>query len=63
MLESTVGLLGVLFLTTLTLVIGFCIVGSIVAALLAVCRGSSTVKAAPSIEPKKRILNLVGTSD
>ena len=53
MLESAVGLLGALFLTTLTLVIGFCIVGSIVAALRSVYHGSSTLKAAPSIKPKK----------
>jgi hypothetical protein len=45
MLESAIGLLSALFLTALTLVIGFCIVGSIVAALRAVSRGSSTVSA------------------
>ena len=38
MLESAVELLGGLFLTALTLLIGSCIVGSIVAALRAVSR-------------------------
>jgi hypothetical protein len=38
MLESVVGLLSALFLAALTLLIGFCIVGSIVAALRAVSR-------------------------
>jgi hypothetical protein len=42
MLESTVELLGNLFLAALTLLIGACIVGSIVAALRAVSRGSAT---------------------
>jgi hypothetical protein len=43
MLESTVELLGGLFLGALTFVIGSCIVGSIVAALRAVSRGSIAV--------------------
>jgi hypothetical protein len=43
MLESTVELLGGLFLSALTFVIGSCIVGSIVAALRAVSRGSIAV--------------------
>jgi hypothetical protein len=43
MLKSTVELLGGLFLSALTLVICSCIVGSIVAALRAVSRGSVTV--------------------
>jgi hypothetical protein len=42
MLESIVELLGNLFLTSLTLLIGVCIVGSIVAALWAVRLGSGT---------------------
>jgi hypothetical protein len=41
MLEGTVELLGGLFLSALTLLIGSCIVGSIVAALRAVSRGSA----------------------
>ena len=41
MLESTIVLLGDLFLSTLTLLIGSCVVGSIVAALRAVSRGST----------------------
>ena len=45
MMESTVELLGGLCLSALTLLIGFCIVGSIVAALRAVSRGSGTVSA------------------
>ena len=40
MLESVVELLGDLFLSALTLLIGSCIVGSIVAALRAVGHGS-----------------------
>jgi len=40
MLESTVELLGALFLSALTFVIGSCIVGSIVAALRAVSHES-----------------------
>jgi hypothetical protein len=40
MLESTVDLVGGLFLTALALLIGSCIVGSIVAALRAVDRGT-----------------------
>ncbi len=43
MLETTVELLGGLCLSALTVLIGFCIVGSIVAALEAVSRGSATV--------------------
>jgi hypothetical protein len=43
MLESTVELLGGLFLSALILLIGSCIVGSIVAALRAVSRGSAGV--------------------
>jgi hypothetical protein len=43
MLESVVELLGGLFLSALTLLIGSCIVGSIVAALRAVSRESATV--------------------
>ena len=42
MLETTVELLSNLFLVALTLVIGASIVGSIVAALRAVSRGSAT---------------------
>jgi hypothetical protein len=45
MLESTVELLGGLCLSALILLISFCIVGSIVAALRAVGRGSSAVSA------------------
>jgi len=40
---STIELLGDLLLSTLTLLIGSCVVGSIVAALRAVSRGSATV--------------------
>jgi hypothetical protein len=43
MLQNTVELLGGLSLIALPLLIGFCIVGSIVAALRAVSRGSVTV--------------------
>jgi hypothetical protein len=43
MLESVVELLGGLFLSALILLIGSCIVGSIVAALRAVSQGSATV--------------------
>jgi hypothetical protein len=42
MLESAVELLGDLLLSALALVMGSCIVGSIVAALRAVSRGSAT---------------------
>ena len=42
LLESTIELLGGLGLSALTLLISFCIVGSIVAALRAVSRGSGT---------------------
>jgi hypothetical protein len=45
MLEGTVELLGGLSLSALILLIGVCIVGSIVAALRAVSRGSGTVSA------------------
>jgi hypothetical protein len=44
MLESTVELLGGLFWSSLTLLIGSCIVGSIVAAVRAVGRGGATVR-------------------
>ena len=40
---STIELLGDLSLSALTLLIGSCVVGSIVAALRAVSRGSATV--------------------
>ena len=43
MLESTVELLCALCLSVLTLVMSICMVGSIVAALRAVSRGSATV--------------------
>jgi hypothetical protein len=43
MLERAIELLGDLLLSALTLLIGFCIVGSIVAALRPVIRGSVTV--------------------
>ena len=43
MMESTVELLGGLFLSALTLLIGSSIVGSIVAALRAVSPGSAAV--------------------
>jgi len=42
MLGSIIELVGGLFLDATILLIGFCIVGSIVAALLAVSRGSAT---------------------
>jgi hypothetical protein len=45
MLEGTVELLGGLSLSALTLVIGSCIGGSIVAALRAVSRGTAGVSA------------------
>jgi hypothetical protein len=45
MLESTVELLGGLCLIALILLIGVCIVGSILAALRAVRRGSATLSA------------------
>jgi hypothetical protein len=45
MLESTVELLGGLGLSALTLLISFCIVGSIIAALRAVNRGSGSLSA------------------
>jgi hypothetical protein len=40
---STIELLGDLLLSALTVLIGSCVVGSIVAALRAVSRGSATV--------------------
>jgi hypothetical protein len=43
MLQSAIELLGDLLLSALTLLIGSCIVGSIVAALWAVTRGSAAV--------------------
>ena len=43
MLESTVELLGGLCLSALTVLVGFCIVGSIVAALRAVSLASAAV--------------------
>jgi len=43
MLESTVELLGGLFVSALLLLMGFCIVGSTVAALRAVSQGSATL--------------------
>jgi hypothetical protein len=43
MLESTVELLGALCLSALTLLIGVCIVGSMVAAVRAVSRASTTL--------------------
>lgn len=43
MLETAVDLLGGLFLSALALLLGSCIVGSIVAALRAVGMGRSTV--------------------
>jgi hypothetical protein len=48
MLESTVGLLGGLCLSALTLLISFCIFGSIVAALRAVNQGSAAAIAGRS---------------
>ena len=42
MLESTIVLLDDLLLSALTLLIGICVVGSIVAAVRAVSRGSAT---------------------
>ena len=53
MLESTVELLGGLGLIALTLLIGLCIVGSIVAALRAVSRASASVSA------KRKVLGFV----
>jgi len=53
MLESTVELLGGLCLSALTLLIGFCIVGSIVAAIRAVTRASATVST------KRKVLGFV----
>jgi hypothetical protein len=44
MLESTVELLGGLFVSALLLLIGLCIVGSILAALQAVGRRSAAVR-------------------
>ena len=45
MLENIVDLVVYIFLSALALLVGSCIVGSIVAALLAVSRGSVTVNA------------------
>src|ERR1700758_1561997 len=45
MMESIVDLVGCIFLSALALLVGSCFVGSIVAALLAVSRGSVTVNA------------------
>ena len=45
MLENIVDLVGYIFLSALALLVGSCIVGSIVAALLAVSRGSVTANA------------------
>jgi hypothetical protein len=45
MLESTVELLGGLLLSAVMLLIGSCVVGSIIAAIRAVSRGSATVSA------------------
>ena len=45
MLESTIVLLGDLLLSAVTLLIGSCVVGSIVAAIRAVGRGSATASA------------------
>ena len=45
MLESTIVLLGDLLLSAVTLLIGSCVVGSIVAAVRAVSRGSATATA------------------
>jgi hypothetical protein len=45
MVENIVDLVGCIFLSALALLVGSCIVGSIVAALRAVSRGSVTVNA------------------
>jgi len=45
MLESTIVLLGDLLLSALTLLMGSCVVGSIVAAVRAVSHGSTTASA------------------
>ena len=58
MLESTVELLSNLFLAALTLVIGASIVGSIVAALRAVSRGSTTVTSKKVMRPSVSQLRL-----
>ena len=57
MLEGVVELLGGLLLSALTLLIGSCIVGSIVAALRAVSRGRATVNMRREV--KMRILSRV----
>ena len=44
MLESTIELVGDLLLSALALLIGFCVFGSIIAALRAVSRGSATAR-------------------
>jgi hypothetical protein len=53
MLESTVELVGGLCLSALTLLIGFCIVGSVVVALRAVSRANVTVST------KRKVLGFV----
>jgi hypothetical protein len=53
MLESTAELLGGLCLSALISLIGFCIVGSMVAALRAVSRAS------PTVNTKRKALGLV----
>jgi hypothetical protein len=45
MLESTIELLSGLCLSTLSLLVSFCIIGSVVAALRAVGRGKATLSA------------------
>jgi hypothetical protein len=52
--ESIVELLVALFLIALTLLIGSCIVGSIVAALRAVGHGSATVNIGVLVQPEMR---------
>jgi hypothetical protein len=52
MLESTVELLVSLFLIALTLLIGSCIVGSIIAALRAVSHGSARVNTSGLVQPE-----------
>ena len=58
MLESPVELLSNLFLAALTLLIGACIVGSIVAALWAVIRASTTVASKKVMRPSVSQLRL-----
>jgi len=52
MLESLVELLVDLFLIALTLLTGFCIVGSITAALRAVSHGSAKVNTSGLVQPE-----------